>query len=208
MTAAGIEARIAEGEGPCIVRRCGSGPAGETEDKRPIFSPLTLRALMLCRLDATAGGLLIGVAGQDLLDHRLLHDRRTDGHVTRGTVGRERRVVAGSWRPRASASWTRSARDEAGPSGSFREGRRTAEGRKPRSAGGLWNVACTSAMRRKTPPRSFADDCRDGHQVPARLATGEYMSSNWTRVARRRSDTTPINRSMKARPNSGWRLKV
>src|SRR6185369_12057795 len=44
---------------------------------------------------------------------------------------------------------------------------------------------------------------RPRRQAPARLATGEYMSSSCSRVARSRSDTTPISRSRNALPNSG-----
>ena len=45
-------------------------------------------------------------------------------------------------------------------------------------------------------------------QVPARLASGEYMSTSCSRVLRSRSDTTPMRRSMKARPNCGSALKL
>ncbi len=45
-------------------------------------------------------------------------------------------------------------------------------------------------------------------QVPANLASDDTMSSNWRRVARSRSDTTPIRRNMKASPNSGSALKL
>ena len=52
-------------------------------------------------------------------------------------------------------------------------------------------------------PRGRRDPRARRPQVPARLATGEYMSTSCSRVLRSRSDTTPMRRSMKVRPNCG-----